>query len=182
MNSNDESRIASLADEISQGNLVNFTEFFNLTKKAVFYTAFSILGNESDSEDIVQETFIKFIDSHSRIKKEQSPFGFLLVIARNSALSLLKKRKREISFPENFDESSVPDFNDYTKAGDETFFNWMRSCLKPIEYQIVILHVINDLPHREIAKIVKRPLGSVTWIYQQAIKKLDKERKKYEKV
>jgi RNA polymerase sigma-70 factor (ECF subfamily) len=47
--------------------------------------------------------------------------------------------------------------------------------LKPDEREIVILHVVGDLKHREIAAIVGKPLGTVTWIYNQAISKLKKE-------
>ena len=44
--------------------------------------------------------------------------------------------------------------------------------LEPMERQIVTLHVINDLKFREIAEIVEKPLGTVLWIYNKAIKKL----------
>ena len=38
--------------------------------------------------------------------------------------------------------------------------------------EVVTLHVINDLKFKEIAKIMKKPLGTVLWIYNKAIKKL----------
>ena len=34
------------------------------------------------------------------------------------------------------------------------------------------MHAINDLKFKEIASITKKPLGTVLWIYNKAIKKL----------
>ncbi|MDR4968237.1 MAG: hypothetical protein RG740_01325 [Acholeplasmataceae bacterium] len=37
---------------------------------------------------------------------------------------------------------------------------------------MVTLHIINDLKFREIADTIDKPLGTVLWIYNKAIKKL----------
>ena len=34
------------------------------------------------------------------------------------------------------------------------------------------MHVINDLKFREIAEIIHKPIGTVLWVYNKAIKKL----------
>ena len=43
------------------------------------------------------------------------------------------------------------------------------------ELEVFILHVIDELKHKEIAKILKKPLGTITWLYNKAVNKL-KER------
>ncbi len=40
------------------------------------------------------------------------------------------------------------------------------------EREIVVMHVINDLKFREIARIMNKPLGTVMWIYNKAMKYL----------
>ncbi|MFA6936431.1 MAG: sigma factor-like helix-turn-helix DNA-binding protein, partial [Bacilli bacterium] len=40
------------------------------------------------------------------------------------------------------------------------------------EREVVFLHINNDLKHREISKVINKPLGTVLWIYNKAIKKL----------
>jgi len=52
-------------------------------------------------------------------------------------------------------------------------FNRMIEILNEDERTIVLLKVIEGLKHQQIAKIVKKPLGTVLWIYQKAIKKLE---------
>ena len=44
--------------------------------------------------------------------------------------------------------------------------------LKPAERQIVSMKVLGDLTFKEIAGIMGIPMGTVTWKYQNAIKKL----------
>lgn len=44
--------------------------------------------------------------------------------------------------------------------------------LKPAERQIVSLKVLGELTFKEIAQCMKIPMGTVTWKYQNAIKKL----------
>ncbi len=33
------------------------------------------------------------------------------------------------------------------------------------------MHVLGDMKHREIADILKKPIGTITWIYNKAINK-----------
>jgi RNA polymerase sigma-70 factor (ECF subfamily) len=53
----------------------------------------------------------------------------------------------------------------------------MLKSLDDTSKEIVILHVINELKFKEIAKIVDKPLGTVLWIYNKAIKTLKGELK-----
>ncbi len=41
--------------------------------------------------------------------------------------------------------------------------------------EIVVQHVINELKFKEIAKIVNKPLGTVLWIYNKAMKDLKRK-------
>jgi len=44
--------------------------------------------------------------------------------------------------------------------------------LKPKEREIIHLKILGELTFQEIADILKIPLGTVTWRYHNAIKKL----------
>ncbi len=44
--------------------------------------------------------------------------------------------------------------------------------LKPSERQVVSLKVLGELTFKEIADVMGIPMGTVTWKYQNAIKKL----------
>lgn len=49
------------------------------------------------------------------------------------------------------------------------------SVLDTDEKQVVMLKIVRDLKHKEIAEILDKPLGTVLWLYNKAIKKMKKE-------
>ena len=68
---------------------------------------------------------------------------------------------------ERMDMSYFPTTREYTRQ-----FGIDRALLDRLDQEIVIMHVIGELKHREIAAILKKPLGTITWKYNQAINKL----------
>ena len=50
--------------------------------------------------------------------------------------------------------------------------------LNNFELQVVVLYAVYGYKHREIAKILNKPLGSILWTYNNSIKKLQKVLKK----
>ena len=89
-----EERIRFLISEFKKGNQGVFDEFFNLTKNQVFYNIFSIVKNAENSEDILQETYVKFLLNLDQIDENSSILGYLMVISRNLSLDFLKKHKK----------------------------------------------------------------------------------------
>jgi RNA polymerase sigma-70 factor (ECF subfamily) len=43
------------------------------------------------------------------------------------------------------------------------------------ELEVFLLHIIDELKHREIAQIMNKPLGTITWIYNNAVKKMKRK-------
>ncbi|MCM1042836.1 MAG: sigma-70 family RNA polymerase sigma factor [Corallococcus sp.] len=48
----------------------------------------------------------------------------------------------------------------------------LKAALNDDEMQIVVLHAVAGYKHREIAQILGKPQGTVTWTYKNAITKL----------
>lgn len=44
--------------------------------------------------------------------------------------------------------------------------------LAPAERQVVVLHIVGDLPFRQIARLMNMPQGTVAWHYRNALQKL----------
>lgn len=150
-----------------------FDEFYNKTKKAVFYMAYSILRDYELAEDVLQEVYLKFLKHLKRVDVDKPVIGYLMKIAKNLSLNHLKKKEREVKVEV---ETIVSTIGNKTELVEESeLLKKVEKILKPEEFQIVVLHVISELTHKEIAEITKRPLGSVTWAYSNAIKKLRRE-------
>lgn len=62
--------------------------------RAIFRLAFRMTGNEQDSEDVVQETFLRAYRTLSRYEARASFSTWLYRIASNYALDLIRTRRR----------------------------------------------------------------------------------------
>ena len=60
------------------------------------------------------------------------------------------------------------------KQADTTVTDAIAKVLNGDEAQIVKLHVVAGLKHREIAEITGKPLGTVLWTYNNSLNKLRK--------
>ena len=117
------------------------------------------------AEDIMQETFVAVYGSAKNFKSNKNPRAWLLTIARNKAVSQIRALSRTVTMEGEFFDSeafSVP-FADGTGAES------LLSHLSEQDREIVVLHVIYGFKHREIAKIIQRPIGTVMRRYKQSI-------------
>jgi RNA polymerase sigma-70 factor (ECF subfamily) len=161
-------KMDSIIVELKQKNYASFDEFYNLTKNQVFYAIVSIIKDRMLAEDIMQDTYLKFLEKIEQYQLGSNVYAYLSQIGRNLAINVYNRRKKEVQNDDMIE--SLPAQEE--KAEDDTEIFKLLDYLDIKEREIVVLHVINDLTFREIAEITKKPLGTVLWIYNKAIKKL----------
>ena len=161
-------QIHDIIKELRQQNYARFDVFYRLTKQQVFFAILSIIKDQSLTEDLLQETYMKFLEKINNFKEGSNPYAYLTQIGRNLAIDLYNQRKKEIRSEEIFE--TIPAEEPEEETSDEIFK--ILDELNDDEKEIVVMHAINDLKFREIADITKKPLGTVLWIYNKAIKKL----------
>lgn len=74
-----------------------FTELYDLYSSSMYRIAYSILKDEGLAEDAVQQTFLKLYSSMDRVGEPRSgqTRSYIVVLVRNTAIDLYRKRKRE---------------------------------------------------------------------------------------
>jgi RNA polymerase sigma-70 factor (ECF subfamily) len=163
--------IDDMIEEFRVCNYTHFDEFYNLTKKNVFFTIIAIVKDNYVVDDLMQDTYMKFLENINNYKSK-SINAYLSTIARNLAINYYNKEKRIIHNDEIIDyvqsDDKTPNY-EYIEVLE------MLKTLDDTSREIVILHTINDLKFKEIAKIVDKPLGTVLWIYNKAIKELKRK-------
>ena len=140
---------------------------------AVYRLAYARTGSREDAEDAVQETFVKAYQSAPQYMPQGKPMAWLMTIARNEALQLLRERRRTVAMtPEDWQEqfSDRPDFS----QEDLLTLRALLETLSDEERQIVSLHALGGLKHREIADMLELALPTVLSKYHRAMKKLGK--------
>ena len=163
-----------IIEEFRSCNYAHFNEFYNETKKNVFFTIVAIIKDNDAVDDLMQDTYIKFLENMSKYKSKTNIKAYLSTIAHNIAINYYNREKKLVHSEEIIDY--LP--NDEEKPKDTGYSVEVLELLKDLDdtsKEVVILHTINDLKFKEIAKIIDKPLGTVLWIYNKAIKELRKK-------
>ncbi|MDI6453751.1 RNA polymerase sigma factor [Peloplasma aerotolerans] len=160
-------QIHAIIEELKKRNYQSFDTFYNLTKNQVFYAIINIVKDQDLAEDIMQDTYVKFLEKIEQYKSGSNPYAYLSTIARNLAINTYNREKRVINSQEIVESIPSPE----EETDQEDIFK-ILDLLEDVEKEVVTLHIINDLKFREIADTIDKPLGTVLWIYNKAIKKL----------
>lgn len=148
-----------------------FEVIYENTKKGVFSMIISIVKNRAVTEDLMQDTYMKMIQKIHQYKKGKNFYAWLLQIAKNTALDYYRKEKRMTLVD--------PQENEYmfNKAMNNPENYMVLDMVKPLnveEKQVVLLRIVSDLKFKDIATTLNKPIGTILWIYNKAIKKLQK--------
>ena len=101
-----------------------------------------------------------------------------MMLARNTAIKAYNKRKREVITDEVENDYLFSDNNEDSMINN-MLLKKLLTLLDFDERQVVTLHTLG-YKHRDIAKQLNKPLGTVLWLYNKAIKKLQKEVSRHE--
>lgn len=83
-----------------------FTELVKRYQRNIYYLSHRILGNHLDADEVVQETFVRIYRRRKEIANVASFTSFLMRIATNYAIDLLRKRKGHSELGEEFEALS----------------------------------------------------------------------------
>lgn len=164
--------LKELLIQLQNDKMEYFDEFYNLTKNKVFYMSYSILQDYHLSEDILQDTYVKFLKHKNKVKVDGNILSYLLEISKNLSLNYVNKHKKVVNIDNiifKYEEQYQEEFEELKLVKD------MKKILNENEFQIVILKIINELTNNEIAQLLNKPLGTVLWTYNNAIKKLRRD-------
>ena len=104
-------------------------------------------------------------------RAQGKPMAWLLTITRNLAISRLREHGRTEPLVQEDWQDRLADSPAVTHE-DRLMLQAMLSALGDEERQIVTLHALTGLRHREIAALLGLPLPTVLSKYSRALKKL----------
>ncbi len=158
---------------MAAGDTKALGRLYELAHAAVFGYALSLTKNAQDAEDIAQDTFVRAHLNAAAYRSEGKPTAWLMRIARNLALMRLRENKRVVAMsPEDWMEAFA-DRPDFSREDAQTLSELMDT-LRDDEREIVSLHALTGLKHREIAAMLGLALPTVLSKYNRALKKLAK--------
>ncbi len=130
-------------------------EIYERHRMTVYRVCFAYLKNPEDTEDAVQETFIRLINKDPKFESEEHEKAWLIRTAANVCKDELKHRRRK---NENIDDHLELKTEDTIKT-DDVFQAVMGL---PDKYKTVIyLYYYEGYDSAEIAGILKKPKSTI---------------------
>lgn len=140
-------------------------EIYNRHVDTVYRVCYSFMKNKTETEDMVQETFLRMITSQKRFENERHEKAWLIVTASNLCKDSLKKWWRR---NENIDDHA--DLPDMTQE-DREILDAVLS-LSNDQKCVVYLYYYEGYTTEEIAVYLKCPPATVRSRLSRARKKL----------
>jgi RNA polymerase sigma-70 factor (ECF subfamily) len=149
-----------------------FRILYEETKKGVYAMIAAIVTDRQTIEDLMQDTYMKMLAKLDTYERGRNFTAWLFQIAKNLAFDHVRKNaKTTIVDPIEdavvFDRPAEPEHR-----ADDPSLAEMLSCLEGEEAEIVWLRAVAQTPFKDIATTMNKPLGTVLWLYQRALKKI----------
>lgn len=165
-----------LFSKIARGDEKAFEELYYITYKPLYAFILSMTMSREDAEDLLQETYIKVRGACHLYQKKGNPMAWIMKIAKNLFLMKCRKEKgKEIVNIENYEEQLC--FSQIPSMEDRILLEQLFQSVSVEDRDIIIMHVIMGMKHREIAEILEQPVGTVLSRYHRAMKILKQRAK-----
>lgn len=162
--------IGAYIEKAKTGDQQAFTYVLNHYWNEVYGFMLKRTENETDTEDIVIETFAKAFDRIVTYNPEFQFNTWLIAIAKNVHVDMLRKRRRALFLDiSNDDEHPAYDVADSEPSAEDQLItsenlSSLLACIKQLKphYQEVIqLRYFQELSYQEIADVLQEPLTNV---------------------
>lgn len=163
----------SIFEDIANGNRDAFAQLYQASSKAIYAYLLTYVRNPEDASDLMQDTYLKVRSAAGLYQAYGKPMAWLFTIARN--LALMKLRKDTAHPQDELSETLSAKSNPQEQVENQLILREAMSILSQEDYQIVMLHAISGLKHREIAEIMGLSLTATLNRYNRALKKLKKQ-------
>lgn len=179
MDPSDDTLVQRIRDE---GDMRAAEVLLTRYQNEVFGFLMTMLKKSHDAEDVLQETFTRALKGLGTYRESGQFRAWLYRIARNEAISLVRKRRRFVSmeptiespasYKEEPDEGTPrPDARLLAEENQRSFQKALEM-LPPEEREVATMRLHGELSFKEIAAIVGCPLNTALGRMHNAKKRL----------
>lgn len=142
---------------------------YNLVSSAIYAYALSLTKNVFDAQDIMHDVFVKAYDAAASYISNGKPMAWLLTVTKNMCYDRFREQSRWQPMTESEMDAH---FASTVDVAERLMLNKCLFLLTEEERNIVVLHAVGGLKHREIAEQMHIPVATVLSKYNRALKKL----------
>jgi len=172
----EDSKIISLIKDRNTQNK-GFEVLIDVFKERLYWQIRRIVISHEDTDDVLQNVFIKVFRYIHTFAGNSSLFTWLYKIATNEALDFVKKKQKKGA-------ESLGDYKDYVESTlqADRFFegDFIQATIKKAiatlpEKQMLVFNMkyYDDMKYNEISKILDTSVGALKASYHHAVKKIE---------
>lgn len=160
-------KIKELVSSAKSGNKKSFDKLYELTHNDVWYNCLSLLKDEENAKDIMQETYITAFLKLDTLKDEEKFCGWITSIAVNKCKNKLKGKVEyqiddEVLITEaETDELMLPEEYITKTEKRKVLLQIMEDTLSFNQYQTVLMFYFDEMSISEIAQGLEISEGTV---------------------
>lgn len=151
-----------LVREVQQGDLFAFETLVKRYQRGIVSFVYRIVHNFETAEEVGQDTFFKLYQTIERLDTSKRFSTYLFEIAKNTAISTLRKQHKEVRLDEMAEIAEDESF--YEALAQSEKERSVREAVAELEekYRLVLrLYYFDDLSYEEISTRLKLPLNTV---------------------
>ncbi|MGY5354404.1 RNA polymerase sigma factor [Wenyingzhuangia sp. IMCC45467] len=154
-----------------------FDELVKLYKVRLYWHIRKIVISHDDTDDVLQNTFIKVFKNIHGFKEESKLFSWMYRIATNEAISFLNKnaKKNNLSLDEYQKDLRTSLQDDVLFDGDSIQILLQKAIAQlPQKQQLVFnMKYFDEMKYEEMSEILETSVGALKASYHHAVKKIE---------
>ena len=146
----------TLVERVRRGDAAAFEALVRRHYRAAYAVALSLLGNGMDAEDVCQDAFVRALERIDDCRRPDRFAAWLLRIVRNRAHNYREYRRvREAADVEAVPAAGSQDSGrDLERSDLRGRLEDALGQISEIQRQVVLLHDLEEMKHRDIAEIL----------------------------
>lgn len=154
-----------------------FRELLSLHKERLYWHIRNMLKNHDDTNDVLQNTFIKIFRNIDQFKGDSKLYSWMYRIATNEAISFLNQKAKKLNISsEELQEQIISNLeSDVYFDGDRIKLKLQKaiSSLPPKQQLVFNMRYFEEMKYKEMSEILETSEGGLKASYHHAAKKIE---------
>lgn len=159
-----------------------FNNLVEQYKEQLYWVIRKVLLNHDDTDDVLQNTFMKIYLNIDNFNQNSKLFTWMYRIAINESINFINKKSKQVglSNSEYIEEEAKKLESDVYFDGNKAELKLQQtiSTLPPKQRMIFSMRYFDEMPFKQISKILSTTEGALRASYHQAVKKIKNELEK----
>ena len=156
---------------------IAFKELLTLYKERLYWHIRKIVISHDDTDDVLQNTFIKVFRSINKFKEESKLYSWMYRIATNESITHINKNAKRLKISdEKVQQNAINNLQAdvYFKGNDIQLQLQKAIATLPQKQQLIFnMRYFEDMKYKRISEILDTSEGALKASYHHAIKKIE---------